>query len=65
LPAKDRYHDTVVRALQKAGWTVTAEHCFIRLEERRLWIDIRAEKESESLAILVEVKGFENIGLAG
>ena len=60
MPAKDRYHDTVVRALRKAGWTITAEQFLIVVEERNLWIDIHAEKESERLAILVEVKGFEN-----
>jgi hypothetical protein len=60
LPAKDRYHDVVVRALIKAGWTITAEQIVIILAERRLWIDIQAVKASESRAILVEVKGFEN-----
>ena len=60
MPAKDRYHDVVVRALIKAGWTITAEQIAIILTERRLWIDIQAVKASESRAILVEVKGFEN-----
>jgi hypothetical protein len=60
LPAKDRYHDAVVRALIKAGWTITAEQVAVILTERHLWIDIQAVKASESLAILVEVKGFEN-----
>ncbi len=60
MPAKDCYHDTVVRALTKAGWTITSEQFPIVVEERHLWIDIHAEKESERLAILVEVKGFEN-----
>jgi hypothetical protein len=61
LPAKDYYHDTVVRALTKAGWMVTKEQVTIVLDKRRLWIDIRAVKESESLMILVEVKGFQNM----
>jgi hypothetical protein len=60
LPAKDRYHDTVIRALKKAGWTITSEQFPIVVEDRHLWVDIRAEKEQERLAILVEVKGFEN-----
>ena len=60
MPAKDRYHDAVVRALIKAGWTITAEQVAVILTERHLWIDIQAVKASESLAILVEVKGFEN-----
>lgn len=60
LPAKDRYHDTVIRALQKANWTLISEQVAIIIEDRRLWIDIRASKESENLAILIEVKGFES-----
>lgn len=61
LPAKDYYHDTVVIALQKAGWSPIIEQVGIIIEERRLWIDIRAVSEAEQRAILVEVKGFENM----
>jgi hypothetical protein len=60
MPAKDRYHDTVVRALTKDGWSITEEQVKITLAKRRLYIDIRAVKADENLAILVEVKGFEN-----
>jgi hypothetical protein len=60
LPAKDHYHDTVIHALKKAGWTRIDEQMAIIIEYRRLWIDIRAEKETERLAVLIEVKGFEN-----
>lgn len=61
LPAKDRYHDIVIRTLQKAGWSLIAEQVAIIMEDRRLWIDIRASKRTENLAILVEVKGFEGM----
>ena len=61
MPAKDRYHDTVIRALQKAEWTPISEQIAIIVEDRRLWIDIRATKEYENLAVLIEVKGFENM----
>src|SRR5207249_748399 len=64
LPAKDRYHDTVVRALVKDGWTVTHHQFNLDVEERSLWVDIRAVKEARSLVILVEVKGFENMASA-
>lgn len=60
MPAKDRYHDTVVNALRKAGWSHIDEQIGIILEDRRLWIDIRARKEAKQLAVLIEVKGFEN-----
>jgi len=61
MPAKDRYHDAVVHALVKDGWTITSEQMYIRLAGRRLWIDIQAVKASEQLVIVVEVKGFENM----
>jgi hypothetical protein len=61
LPAKDRYHDTVIRSLHKAGWILITEQVAIIVEDRRLWIDIRASKQTEDLAILIEVKGFEGM----
>ena len=61
MPAKDRYHDTVIRALQKAGWTLITEQVAIIVNDRRLWIDIRASKQTENMAILIEVKGFEGM----
>jgi ribulose bisphosphate carboxylase small subunit len=60
MPAKDRYHDTVVRALIKDGWTIASEQVRLRVPGRRLWVDIRAVKADASVSILVEVKGFEN-----
>lgn len=60
MPAKDNYHDAVVRSLTKSGWKITSEQVLLILAERRLWIDIRAEKEAINRSILVEVKGFEN-----
>jgi Holliday junction resolvase-like predicted endonuclease len=64
VPAKDRYHDVVVRALQKDGWTIIAEQIAVSMPARRLWIDIRAQKEAQNALILVEVKGFETLASA-
>ena len=64
MPAKDRYHDVVVRALQKDGWTIIAEQIALSMPARRLWIDIRAQKEAQNALILVEVKGFETLASA-
>ncbi len=50
----------MVNALRKAGWTQIDEQIGIIVEDRRLWIDIRAGKEAERLVVLIEVKGFEN-----
>src|SRR5579859_6517936 len=59
MPAKDHYHDIVVRALQKDGWRIQTEQALLGLEERHIWIDIEAFKGIVSNTILVEVKGFE------
>jgi hypothetical protein len=61
MPAKDRYHDVVVRALRKAGWTILEEQVALSMPRRRVWIDIRAAKDADNVAILVEVKGFERL----
>jgi len=61
VPAKDRHHDVVVRALQKDGWTILAEQIALSMPARRLWIDIRAQKEAQNALILVEVKGFDTV----
>jgi hypothetical protein len=59
MPARDRYHNTVIRALARAGWAVTAEQVAIIVAARRLWIDFQAVNKAGSRVILVEVKGFE------
>lgn len=61
MPAKDRYHDTVKRALVKKGWAITAEQYFVKLPERRLWIDLQAELPGENRRIFVEVKSFSRV----
>lgn len=60
MPTKDHYHETVKRALIKDGWTITQEQFKVTIERRRLWIDVLARKTDQNLAILVEIKGFEN-----
>jgi hypothetical protein len=62
MPAKDRYHNVVLRALQKDGWTILKEQVELIVPPRRLWIDLRAAREVQALNILVEVKGFEAVG---
>lgn len=56
MPAKDLYHDNVVRALIKAGWSILGEQVRLIIGGRRLWIDIQAFKDG--VTILVEVKSF-------
>jgi hypothetical protein len=59
VPAKDRHHDAVVRALEKAGWTVTSEQVLFILANRHIWMDLQAERDGN--VIFVEIKGFENM----
>jgi hypothetical protein len=61
VPAKDYYHDAVIRSLEKDGWTIEAEQVRLELENRWLWIDMQAVKSVDDRAILIEVKGFQNM----
>ena len=62
MPAKDIYHDTVKRALEKDGWTITKENLPLRWGRKYAYVDIAAEKifvaEREGRKIAVEVKSF-------
>jgi hypothetical protein len=49
MPNEDRYHQIVLRCLQKAGWTITQEQVYISIglqneTNRRLFIDIEAQR---------------------
>ena len=62
MPAKDIYHDTVKRALEKDGWTITDENLRLPWGGTDAYVDIAAEKifvaEKEGRKIAVEVKSF-------
>ncbi|WP_199303251.1 XisH family protein [Oscillatoria sp. FACHB-1406] len=62
--AKDVYHDTVKKALEKDGWTITDELFRLTIGSRSVYIDFSAEKfivaEREGRKIAVEVKSFLN-----
>jgi hypothetical protein len=57
MPAEDFYHQTVVAALEKAGWYVVRRQPRLQLAERWLWIDMIVGRDDER--IYMEVKGFE------
>jgi hypothetical protein len=61
MSARDYHHDTVKRALLKAGWQIAGEQVTLILPIRRLWVDMRAISPRETLPLLVEVKSFENL----
>lgn len=61
MPARDRVHVAFTTALNKDAWTITEEQVMLYIAARRLFIDIRAEKQDQSLAVMIEIKGFENM----
>jgi hypothetical protein len=60
MPAKDRLHDTVKRALEKDGWLVVQEQVYLSDNYRHIWIDLSVRKGDEALH-LIEIKGFEHV----
>lgn len=62
MPAKDIYHDTVKRALQKDGWIITHDPFPLQIGRKRLSADLGAERlinaEKGTQKIVVEVKSF-------
>ncbi|MBC7809772.1 MAG: fatty-acid synthase [Burkholderiales bacterium] len=61
MPAKDRYHDAVKRALVKSEWIISDEQVTFQVEDRIMWIDIEAVNVAAALVILIEVKELENV----
>jgi hypothetical protein len=63
MPARNIHHDAVVRALQADGWTITHDPLMIPFGDRRLFIDLGAERvtigaERGGERIAVEVASF-------
>ncbi|MEG4014486.1 MULTISPECIES: element excision factor XisH family protein [unclassified Microcoleus] len=62
MSAKDIYHNTVKRALQKDGWTITHDPFPMQIGRKRLSADLGAERlinaEKGTEKIVVEVKSF-------
>jgi hypothetical protein len=57
MAALDRDHHIVRRALEKEGWTVTDDPLTLEYKERRLQVDLGAER------LLVAEKGTERIAV--
>lgn len=62
MPPKDLFHDSVRRALEKDGWTITREHLPLKFELGDMYVDLGAEKiveaQRDSEKIAVEIKSF-------
>lgn len=62
MPAKDKFHQIVVIAMQKEGWTITHDPYPLQAGSFDLAIDLGAEKivaaTKEGKKIAVEIKSF-------
>jgi hypothetical protein len=62
MAAKDIYHETFVRALEKDGWRITHDPLTLSVGKTDLLIDLGAERilaaERDTERIAVEVKSF-------
>ena len=63
MPRLDIYHDTVRRALERDGWTITDDPLILQVGLKRLYVDlgasnlIAANKDEKHIA--VEIKTFQ------
>ncbi|MBX7235048.1 MAG: XisH family protein [Caldilineales bacterium] len=62
MPVKDKFHDAVRTALEREGWTITADPLYLEFGGVEMFVDLAAEKviaaEKQGLKIAVEVKSF-------
>jgi hypothetical protein len=63
MPARNIHHQTVIHALQADGWTITHDPLLIPFGDRRLFVDLGAERvtigaERGSERIAVEIASF-------
>jgi len=65
MPQKDFHHDSVRKALEKDGWTITHDPLTIRLEDVKFYVDLAAEKmfesETQVRKTAIEIKVFGGI----
>ena len=65
MPARDYYHETVRKAIEKDGWKITHDPYRLKLTRRRnLYIDLGAEQliaaEKDIRKIAIEIKSFRS-----
>jgi len=65
MPARDFYHNTVITALQKDGWTITHDPYRLKLARgKNLFVDLGAERliaaEKDLEKIAIEIKSFRS-----
>ena len=67
MGAKDLYHETVKKSLEKEVWIITDDPLFIKFGEINLMIDLGDEKvigaEKDDQKIAVEIKNFAGLSV--
>jgi len=63
MPARDIYHDAVIKALTADGWTITNDPLYLAYGGKELYVDIGAERvtiaaQRDNEKIAVEIKNF-------
>jgi hypothetical protein len=62
MPQRDAFHPTVRTALERDGWTITADPLVLSIGQHNLFVDLGAERllaaERRNERIAVEVKSF-------
>jgi hypothetical protein len=62
MPAQDKFHDAVKKALMKDGWTITHDPLFLQFGGVDVYVDLGAEKiiaaQKGEQKIAVEIKSF-------
>ncbi len=58
MSARNIYHDAVIRALEHDGWTITEDPLRIEVDNRKLQIDLGAERDTIGAS-----KGLEKIAV--
>ncbi|GAB3571913.1 hypothetical protein GCM10027578_30990 [Spirosoma luteolum] len=66
MSARDLYHSLVVKALEKDGWVITNDPLFLKFGDRKLYVDLGAERntiaaERSGEKIAVEIKSFLSV----
>ena len=69
MPARDKYHLAVVKALIAEGWTITDDPLWLGYGSQEYYADLGAEQntigaEKEGQKIAVEIKSFLNKSVA-
>lgn len=60
MPARDKIHEAVIRALEKQGWRVLHDPFVISIDKKSLFIDLMIRHVETQRIMLVEIKTFDD-----